>query len=199
FINGGTGNDTLFGGAGDDRYSWFPGDGNDTADGQAGNDSLGFFGDSSNDNIALSANGTRVRLTRDVDGVTVDLNSLEIVDVLARGGADTITVNDLTGTGVGVILLLLGDTGSGGDGQADTVIVNGTNGNDNSFITGSTVGGASLDMVGLSAQISIFQTETIDTLKVNTLGGFDRVNTAGLGAGVIGLTVDLGDGQDAGV
>src|SRR5262245_56629245 len=69
FINGGTGNDTLFGGAGNDRFSLFPGDGSDTMDGQDGNDSLGFFGDSSNENIALSANGTRVRLTRDVDGV----------------------------------------------------------------------------------------------------------------------------------
>src|SRR5262249_13689975 len=199
FINGGTGNDTLFGGAGDDRFSWFPGDGSDTMDGQAGNDSLGFFGDSSNENIALSAHGTRVRLTRDVDGVPMDMSSLEIVDVLARGGADTITVNDLTGTGVGVILLDLGDTGNGGDGQADNVIVNGTNANDRVFITGSTIGGASLDMVGLSAQISIFSTETISPLTVNTLGGFDRVDSSGLDAGVIGLTVDLGDGQDAGV
>src|SRR5262245_16450781 len=199
FINGGAGNDTLFGGAGNDRFSWNPGDGSDTMDGQAGNDALGFIGDSSNENIALSANGTRVRLTRDVDGVTMDMNSLEIVDVLARGGADTITVNDLTGTGVGVMLLDLGDTGNGGDGQADTVIVNGTNGNDRVFISGSTIGGASLDMVGLSAQISIFSTETTDHLTVNTLGGFDRVDSSGLGAGVIGLSVDLGDGQDAGV
>src|SRR5262249_24713549 len=176
FINGGTGNDTLLGGAGDDRFSWSPGDGSDTADGQAGNDSLGFFGDSSIENIALSANGTRVRLTRDVDGVTMDMNSLEIVNVLARGGADTITVTDLTGTGVGVILLDLGHTGNGGDGQADTVTVNGTNGNDSVFITGSTIGGASLDMVGLSAQISIFSTETTDHLTANTLS---RVRPAG--------------------
>src|SRR5262245_54273939 len=69
FINGGTGNDTLFGGAGDDRFSWGPGDGNDTADGQAGNDLLGVFGSNLNENIALSANGTGARLTRDVDGV----------------------------------------------------------------------------------------------------------------------------------
>src|SRR5262249_3256052 len=164
FINGGTGNDLLFGGAGGDRFSWSPGDGNDTADGQAGNDLLGVFGDNGNDNIALSANGTRARITRDVDGMTMDLNSLEIVDVLARGGADTITVNDLTGTGVGVVLLLLGDTGNDGDGQADTVTVNGTNGNDNISISGSTVGGGSLDMVGLSAQISVFDTEPTDHL-----------------------------------
>src|SRR5262249_36011296 len=110
-INGGTGNDTLFGGAGDDRFSWNPGDGNDTIDGQAGFGSLAFFGANVNENIALSANGTRARLTRAVDGVTMDLNSLGAVNVLTQGGADTITVNDLTGTGVGQVGLFLGDTG----------------------------------------------------------------------------------------
>jgi hypothetical protein len=129
----------------------------------------------------------------------MDLNSLEIVNVIAQGGADTITVNDLTGTGVGQVSLNLGDTGNGGDGQPDTVIINGTNGNDNVSINGSTVGGASLTVAGLSPQVGIFHTELIDHLTVNTLGGFDRVDTTFLGAGVIGLTVDLGDGQGAAV
>src|SRR5262249_59887503 len=139
-----------------------------------------------------------VRLRGDVGGVTVDMNRLEIVDVLARGGADTITVNDRTGTGVGVILLLLGDTGNDGDGQADNVIVNGTNGNDRVFISGSTIGGGSLDMVGLSSQISIFDTEPIDHLTVNTLGGFDRQDSRGRAAGAIGVGVARGCGRVAG-
>src|SRR5262249_7095410 len=161
--------------------------------------SLAFFGANVNENIALSANGTRTRLTRAVDGVTMDLNSLGAVNVLTQGGADTITVNDLTGTGVGQVGLFLGDTGKGGDGQADNVIVNGTNGNDNVFITGSTIGGGSLNLVGLSAQVGIFNTDPIDHLSVNTLGGFDHLGPAGVGAGTTGLTVDPGDGQAAGV
>src|SRR5262249_61932021 len=76
FISGGTGNDLLFGGAGDDRFSWSPGDGNDTADGQAGNDMLGIFGSNQNENIAISANGSRARITHDIDRTTMDLNSL---------------------------------------------------------------------------------------------------------------------------
>jgi hypothetical protein len=200
FINGGPGNDTLFGGTGNDRFSWSPGDGNDTVDGQAGNDLLGFFGGAGNDNIAVSANGTRARLTRDVDGVTMDLNSLEAVDVIPLGGADTVTVNDLTGTGVVVLNIALGaDAFHDGDGQADTVILNGTNGNDNVAIVGSTAGSPSLNVVGLPAQVNITDSEPTDRLAVNTLGGFDRVNTAFLDAGVIGLTVDLGDGQGVGV
>src|SRR5262249_51252142 len=200
FINGGTGNDLLFGGAGDDRFSWSPGDGNDTVDGQAGNDLLGVFGGSGNDNIAISANGTGARITRDVDGMTMDLNSLEVVDVVPLGGADTVTVNDLTGSGVGGVNIALGaDAFHDGDGAADTVILNGTNGNDNIAIIGSTIGSPSLNVVGLSAQVNITDSEPTDRLAVNTLGGFDHVNTTFLGAGVIGLTVDLGDGQGAAV
>src|SRR5439155_6973258 len=36
---------------------------------------------------------------------------------------------------------------------------------------------------------------TTDHLTVNTLGGNDTVDSTGLPAGLIGLTVDLGDGQ----
>jgi hypothetical protein len=200
FINGGTGNDTLFGGAGDDRFSWSPGDGNDTVDGQAGNDLLGVFGDNGNDNIAISANSTRARITRDVDGMTMDLNSLEVLDVVPLGGADTVTVNDLTGTGVGVVNVALGaDAFHDSDGAADTVILNGTNGNDNVSIVGSAIGSPSLNVVGLPAQVNVTDSEPTDHLAVNTLGGFDRVNTTFLDAGVIGLSVDLGDGQGAAV
>ena len=39
-----------------------------------------------------------MRFTRDIGTVTMDLNDVEQVDVHALGGADTITVNDLTGT-----------------------------------------------------------------------------------------------------
>jgi hypothetical protein len=200
FINGGTGNDTLFGGAGDDRFSWNPGDGNDAVDGQAGNDLLGVFGSNLNENIAISANGTRALITRDVDGMTMDLNSLEVLDVIPLGGADTVTVNDLTGAGVGGVNIALGaDAFHDGDGAADTVILNGTNLNDNIAIVGSAFGSPSLNVVGLSAQVNITDSEPTDRLAVNTLGGFDRVNTTFLDAGVIGLTVDLGDGQTAGV
>src|SRR5262249_2178105 len=163
FINGGTGNDLLFGGAGDDRFSWNPGDGNDTVDGQAGNDLVGFFGGNGNENIALSADGTRARLTRDVDGVTMDLNSLEVVDIIPLGGADTVTVNDLTGTGVVVLNIALGaDAFHDGDGRADPVSVNGTNGNDNIAIVGSAIGSSSLTLAGLSAQVDITDSEPTD-------------------------------------
>ena len=41
-----------------------------------------------------------LRLFRDVGNVTMDVNGVEQINVAALGGADTLTVNDLTGTGV---------------------------------------------------------------------------------------------------
>ena len=59
-----------------------------------------FNGSNVGENIDISANGGRVRLFRDVGNVTMDLNSVERIQLNALGGADNIVVNDLTGTGV---------------------------------------------------------------------------------------------------
>src|SRR5215813_10223613 len=99
-VIGGTGNDVALLGAGDDTFIWNPGDASDTVEGQAGTDTLRFNGANVDEKIDISANGTRARLSRDVNNVTMDLNGVEHIEVNARGGADTVTVNDLTGTGV---------------------------------------------------------------------------------------------------
>ncbi len=195
-ITGGRGNDTAFMGAGNDTFVWNPGDGSDVVEGQGGVDTLQFNGSNANENIDLSANGSRLRLFRDVGNVTMDVNGVEQVNVAALGGADTLTVNDLTGTGVtGVNLDLAAPPGSGtGDGQADTVIVNGTAHADKVQITGS---GTSYTVAGLPATVAVQGSEgTSDHLVVNTLGGNDSVTAAGLPATVVGLTVDGGAGND---
>ena len=99
-VNGGRGNDVALLGDGNDTFVWNPGDGSDTVEGQGGNDTLLFNGANVNENIDISANGSRVRLSRDVGNVTMDLNGVEQIELSALGGADTITVNDLTGTDV---------------------------------------------------------------------------------------------------
>ena len=48
----------------------------------------------------MSANGGRVRFSRDIANVIMDLNDVESIDFNALGGADTIVVNDLSGTDV---------------------------------------------------------------------------------------------------
>src|SRR4051794_34287997 len=89
-ITGGRGNDRALLGAGDDTFVWNPGDGSDTVEGQTGNDTLLFNGANVAEKIDLSANGSRVRFTRDVASIVMDLNGVEAVDFNALGGADTI-------------------------------------------------------------------------------------------------------------
>jgi len=126
-VVGEKGSDTAFLGDGNDTFVWNPGDGSDTVEGQGGTDTLVFNGANINEKIDISANGSRVRLTRDVGNVTMDVDGTEKIDVNASGGADNITVHDLTGTDVKQVAIDLGGgAAGGGDGQEDTVFLNGT-------------------------------------------------------------------------
>jgi Ca2+-binding RTX toxin-like protein len=195
FVDGQQGNDVAFLGAGDDTFQWDPGDGNDTVEGQDGTDKMLFNGANVGEKIDVSANGNRVRFTRDVANITMDLNDVEGIDFKALGGADTVTVNDVTGTDLTKVDTDLGAVGGVGDGVADNVIVNGTNGNDTIQLAGA---GASASVVGLAAQVNIANAEGAnDALVVKTLAGDDNVNAGALAAGVIKLTIDGATGNDA--
>jgi len=193
-VNGRRGNDTAFLGAGDDTFVWNPGDGSDIVEGQAGTDTMQFNGANISENIDISANGSRVRFTRDVGNITMDVNGLERVNFAALGGADHVVVNDLTGTGVTLVNVDLASTlgGTTGDGLQDSVVVNGTNGDDNIRVTRPSM----VNVSGLAAVVNIFHSDPIDQLRVNALGGIDRVDASGLGAGILQLTLDGGDGDD---
>jgi len=54
---------------------------------------LDFNGSNAAEKIDVSANGSRVRLTRDVAAITMDMDGIETLNLAARGSADTITVN----------------------------------------------------------------------------------------------------------
>ena len=196
FIDGNQGNDTAFLGAGDDVFQWDPGDGSDTVEGQDGSDTLLFNGSGANERFDVSANGERVRFTRDVGNIVMDLNDVERTDVNALGGTDTVTVNDLSGTDVTEVKINLAGTlgGTTGDGQADTVIVNGRNAGDIVNVFGA---GTSVSVVGLPTQINVTNSEGAnDALAINALGGDDTITATTLPAGVVKLTIDGGAGND---
>ena len=195
-VNGGRGNDVALLGNGNDTFIWNPGDGSDIVEGQAGTDTLVFNGSNVGENMDISANGSRVRLFRDVGAITMDLNGVENIQVNALGSADTITVNDLTGTDAKQVNIDLSATpGSGqGDGAADNVIVNGTAGNDTVTVASS---GAGVVVNGLAAKVTLAGTEgALDSLTVNGLAGNDTINASGLKAGQVNLTINGGDGDD---
>jgi len=193
-INGGRGNDFANMGAGDDTFVWNPGEGSDVVVGGDGHDAMLFNGANINEKVDITADGSGVRFTRDVGTVTMDLDGVERIDFNALGGADTITVNDLTGTDVTEINLDLGATGAGGDGQADKVVVKGTDGDDAVAVAGDATG---VTILGLAAQVHITGAEAAnDRLTVDARDGDDAVDASGLAAGAIQFAADGGNGDD---
>src|SRR5262249_51403043 len=157
---------------------------------------LQFEGANVSENMDLSANGSRVRLFRDIGNITMDLNGIEQVDIAALGGADRITVGDLSGTDVTEVNLDLSNpAGSGtGDGQADTVIVDGTSGDDQIVVGGSA---DAVIVSGLPASVNITGSEgDIDQLIVNGLAGDDFIDASALEVGAFQLTLNGGAGAD---
>ena len=174
-IDGNGGADTAFLGQGDDTFVWDPGDGSDVVEGGSGSDSMVFNGAAGNEIMAATANGRRVLFTRNLGNIVMDLNDVEAIDVRALGGTDAITVNDLTGTGLARVDVDLAATigGSAGDGQADTITVKGTTGDDTVVADAS---GSAVDVTGLATVVRITHADpTSDTLVIDTLAGADHV------------------------
>src|SRR4051812_415627 len=144
FADGQQGNDVGFMGAGNDTFQWDPGDGSDTIEGQDGADTMLFNGANINEKMDVSANGGRVRFTRDLANIVMDLNDVETTNVKALGGTDTVTVNDLSGTDAKSVVT---DAG-GNDGAADNLVVTGTAGDDVMTVAGSS---GSAEVTGLGA------------------------------------------------
>jgi len=196
FVDGNQGNDVALLGAGDDTFQWDPGDGSDTVEGQNGTDTMLFNGSNVSERFDASANGARLRFTRNVGNIVMDLNDVEVVDLNALGGADTITVNDLTGTDVVALNADLASTpgGTAGDGESDNAIVNGTNGDDVVVVAGDP---SKTSVLGLTARVNITGAEAAnDRLTVDAVAGDDVLDASGVGAGAIQLTLNGGDGDD---
>ncbi len=194
FVFGDNGNDLALLGAGDDLFQWDPGDGNDTVEGQDGTDTMLFNGANTAENIDIVANGPRALLLRNVANVTMDLNDVEVIDFRALGGADNIVVGDLSGTDVTRIDLDLRGPNGGGDGAADTVTVNATNGADVFGVAGDAGG---VQVFGLQAAVNVFFQEVAnDRLVLNALGGDDVIDATSLEADGIQLTMNGGLGED---
>jgi hypothetical protein len=198
--NGGTGNDILTGSQGFDTFVWNSGDGNDAVDGIDGEDALVINGSDAAEKFSLSTNGDHDRFTRDIDGAMSDFANVEEIDLNPLGGADAITVNDLSGSPVEEIRLNLAATPglSAGDGQADSVIVNGRDVPDllpviahNAVVA---VDGGFTDGSGLPYFTVLTSVEAGDSLRVNGNGGDDTIEAQV--ETPINLSFDGGNGRD---
>jgi Ca2+-binding RTX toxin-like protein len=196
FADGNQGDDTGLMGAHDDVFQWDPGDGSDKVEGQAGRDELRFNGAGAAEKFDVSRNGSRVKFFRDVANITMDLDDVERITTNALGGPDTLTVNDLTGTDAKQIVGNLAGAigGAAGDGAADSVVVNGTEGHDRIRVAGSN---GNVSVSGLAADVRITGAEAHkDQLTIAALGGKDKIDASQLAAHTIGLLLDGGDADD---
>ena len=208
----------IFGRAGNDQLSisevngalppaqLFGEDGNDTLiagsaggllEGGNGVDTVVVNGSTDAETFTVSTNGTRVRIDRASPApFSLEIGACEKLVLNPNGGADTVTINDLSGTSVSDVTVdLAAAPGSGiGDGAADNVIVNGTDDEDSIMVTGPA---GVVSVTGLAASVTITGSEAAnDRLTVNALDGDDIVAASGLPAGIIGFTADGGAGAD---
>ena len=176
FIDGNGGADTAFLGKGDDTFVWDPGDGSDVVEGESGSDTMVFNGNGGNEIMAATAVGARVSFTRNLGNIVMDLDGIEVIDVRALGGSDTVTVNDVGGTDLKRVDVDLAATigGSTSDLQADTVTVAATKGDDS---IAADANGAAVEVSGLAAFVRITHADpAIDRLNIDTVAGADEVS-----------------------
>jgi hypothetical protein len=199
-VVGGKGNDTAFLGTGNDLFVWNPGDGSDVVEGQAGFDTLDFRGANISENINISANGSRALFSRTAGNVNMDLNGVERIQFEAVGQhSDHITIKDLAGTGVKQVAIDLGGgTAGGGDGQVDTVDINGTS---RGGITVTDKNGV-VTVSGLASDVTISNFEAnLDQLVINgqsvTVANGQTVTVAAANSSNTSGTSSASDGSHA--
>jgi hypothetical protein len=200
-VVGGKGTDTAFLGAGNDTFIWNPGDGSDVVEGGTGFDTLDFRGAANiGENITISRNGSGALFSRTAGNVTEDLNGVERIQFEAVGQhADNITINDLTGTDVKQVAIDLGaGPAGGGDGQADTVSINATDGQ---AITVTDNNGV-VTVSGLSSTVTISNFEVgTDHLLINNqnvaVADGQTVTVAAVNSNNTGGTSTASDGSYA--
>lgn len=190
-VDGGRGTDTEILGPGDDIAAWDPGEGNDTIDGGAGRDTLDFNGSNGDERFDVSADGTRVLLTRDVGNIRMNLTDVEALGLATLGGVDQVTLHDLHQTDLKQAVIDLSQAGLGDD-QPDTVVVEGSDGPDHVRVSAAD---SAVHVTGLAEGIRVTGSEGFDQLQLNTGAGNDSVHVDNAVAKLITVAVDLGSGQ----
>ena len=189
FVDGNGGADTAFLGNGNDTFVWDPGDGNDTVEGGSGFDTHVFNGAGGNEIFAATPNGRRVRFTRNTGNIVMDLNDIEALDVNTLGGTDSVTIDDLAGTGLTDVTVDLASLirGTTADGANDSVQVEGTAAVDT---IEATENAGAVEVDGLAASVRVAHADpALDRLTIDTLAGDDHVSVAAAVNGLIQVAV----------
>ena len=147
---------------------------------RAGSTTCKFNGANIDENFDVSANGTRVRFTRDVGTVTMDLNGVENIDLLTLGRGRQRQRRRPDRDRPDLDRRRPARANGGGDGAADTVTVNGTGGND-TFGAAGDAGGVTVS--GLHTPVKIFFAEAANDLLDAQRPGRGRTRSNAIAAG----------------
>ncbi len=194
-VDGGRGNDLALLGTGNDLFRWDPGEGSDVVVGRAGRDAMLFNGSSGDERFEAAPNGGRVRFTRDIGNIVMDLDDVERIDLDTLDGRDTIVIREMSGTDMDVVNTDLAATKDvpQGDAQTDFLTMFGTEGDDAVTVSGAS---GSASITGLAPTVNIEHAVLPDVMQVLGLGGDDTVDASGLAADAIGFGTSGSDGDD---
>jgi Ca2+-binding RTX toxin-like protein len=177
WLDGNQGSDDVNGDAGDDTIAWDPGDGSDGLNGGTGADTLAFNGSNIGEVIEVASVAGHAVVTRDIAAITLDLVGVEAARLRTFAGTDSVVVNDLSATELGLVTVDLGAVG-GGDAVADVVTVFGSSADDTISLSrtdafeAAVQGGATTRVLNMEPPL--------DTLRINGLTGSDTTAANGL-------------------
>jgi Ca2+-binding RTX toxin-like protein len=187
-VTGNGGDDDVFLGSGDDVFLRSGDDGSDRVEGQSGNDLLRVTGSAAGEAVELSKADGRLRVTH--DAALIDAAGLERVAISLLGGDDTITMNDLAGSGLTDTFIDLGE-----DGASDAVVLNGTDGID--LFDGGAGFGEQV-IFTKSATLRITGSDgPLDQFRINGRGEFDRIDLHFFTTNYLQVVIDGGAGDDS--
>ena len=193
-VDGKGGDDTIDLGAGPDHFVWDPGDGNDSVRGGDGNDEVTVDGSNDRDKFRLVPKGDHARLTRDIDNVGIPLRQVERVVVRPLGSDDSLTVGDLTGTGVTTVVHDGTMDGGVPEFGFDKTTVKGTDGADAIVVQGRD---GHAKVTGLPATVELHSADPDrDTLTIKARRGADTIDASKLHRSAVKLAVDGGGDDD---
>jgi hypothetical protein len=195
----GTGQESISLGEGNDRFlssmNGFivGGSRNDIVDGGAGQDAMEMEGTFATESVGLSVDGGHLIVAHDFRN-RIDADNVEDVSWRGFGGldesgsGDAVAVNDLSGTDVVRFTPDFTDPldGAGPNNSSDTLTVRGTTGVDHVTVSGS---GADVTVAGLTPLVTPVFLAQDDFLLVQTLSGNDIVDSSGLQRGLVQLIV----------
>jgi hypothetical protein len=145
-------------------------------------DTLAFDGSDADERFHAAAAGQRVRLTHDWGREPVELDDVDVLRLGAGGGADALTVDDLSATDT---FQVDADLGAG----LDRAVVNASSAGDQVSISDLT---GAVSVVGPTF-VRFTQVEAADRLTLNGRGGDDVLSAS---TARMALTLDGGDGSD---